>query len=106
LGWNLEGQWRSPGGTDYLERLRGVRVPILAVAGSADHTLAPLSAVRDLLDRFGSAERRLVIAGTETGMSRDYGHGGMVLARSAREDIWPLIASWLAQRQADEPLTP
>src|SRR5690606_37666229 len=86
LGWNLSGGWRSPAGVDYLARLHRADLPVLAVAGSGDALLAPVHAVQDLLDRFAAADRTLLVAGRERGMARDYNHGGMVLARSAREE--------------------
>jgi pimeloyl-ACP methyl ester carboxylesterase len=105
LGWNLAGSWRGPGGEDYLACVHRVTARVLAVAGSGDDLLAPLPAVRDLLDRFRAAERTLLVAGRGEGMSRDYNHGGMVLARSAREEIWPLIERWLARPSTpDAPL--
>jgi pimeloyl-ACP methyl ester carboxylesterase len=106
LGWNLAGSWSAPDGGDYLAGLHRLRIPVLAVAGSADDLLAPLHSVRDLLDRFRSADRTLLVAGRSEGMSRDYNHGGMVLARSAREEIWPHIARWLTRREAAEPPYP
>ena len=95
LRWNLSGAWVGADGADYLDRLEDVRAPVLAVAGSADALLAPEPAVRDLLDRFGSPRKSLLIAGRQGGMSRDYNHGSLVLARAAREEVWPRIASWL-----------
>lgn len=95
MRWNLSGAWSRADGSDYLSDLPGVRTPVLAVAGSADAMLAPEPAVRDLLNRFGSPRKSLVVAGREGGMSRDYNHGSLVLAREARDEVWPLIASWL-----------
>ena len=100
LGWNLSGRWRSPEGVDYLADLHRVEVPVLAVAGGGDALLAPPAAVHDLLQRFGAGDRTLLVAGRAQGMTRDYNHGGMVLARSAREEIWPRITRWLARGAA------
>ena len=105
LGWNLRGTWRSPAGLDYLAQLARVRVPVLAVAGTGDDLLAPPDAVRDLLERFSGAQRTLLLAGREQGMSRDYTHGGMVLARTAGEEIWPRIIRWLSEGAATHPST-
>lgn len=97
MRWNLSGAWLDLEGADYLRRLPQVRLPVLAVAGSADALLAPESAVRDLLERFGSPRKALLVAGREAGMSRDYNHGSLVVAREAREEVWPRIAEWLQQ---------
>lgn len=98
LGWNLHGAWRGRNGDDYLSRLSTVTAPVLAVAGAGDHLLAPPHAVRDLLERFGSTDRQLLVAGRETGFSRDFDHPGLMIGRAARAEIWPLMVDWLSER--------
>ena len=50
-------------------------------------------------------ERTLLLAGRAQGLSRDYNHGGMVLARTAGEEIWPRIVRWLWESAAAHPPT-
>jgi predicted alpha/beta hydrolase len=97
LRWNLSGAWRDAAGRDYLGGLAGVRAPVLAVAGSGDHWLTPPHAARDLLDRFGSTDRTLLVAGRDTGFSRDYDHAGLMIGGAARVEIWPRILEWLTR---------
>jgi hypothetical protein len=100
MAWNLAGAWRDPRGRDYLEALAAADVPLLAIAGAGDHFLAPPEAVRDLLGRFGSVDRTLVVAGVETGFREDYDHAGLVIGRGARQEVWPLVLRWLDARAA------
>jgi predicted alpha/beta hydrolase len=98
MWWNLSGQWRSRTGHDYLHGLGAAVVPVLALAGAGDRLLAPPPAVHDLLSRFGSSDRRLIVAGRATGFSIDYDHAGLVIGRAAREEIWPEVVGWISQR--------
>lgn len=98
LGWNLSGVWRDPEGGDYLGRLAGVEVPVLGVGGAGDHLLAPPGTVRDLIGRFGSADREVLVAGRGTGFRHDYDHAGLLIGRAAREEIWPRLLGWLRHR--------
>jgi pimeloyl-ACP methyl ester carboxylesterase len=100
MGWNLRGIWRTPEGGDYLSALRDVDVPLLAVSGAGDRLLAPPPAVRDLVRRFGSADRTFVVAGVRQGFQADYGHAALMVSRGARDDIWPLVRDWLQARAA------
>lgn len=100
MWWNVSGRWRGEEGRDYLEGLANVRVPVLAVAGAGDRILAPPDTVHDLLDRFGSPDRVLIVAGREQGYTTDYDHPDLVVSRAAREEIWPRVIEWLRQREA------
>jgi pimeloyl-ACP methyl ester carboxylesterase len=100
MRWNLLGIWRTPEGGDYLSRLRDADIPLLALAGAGDRMLAPPEAVLDLACRFGSDDRRFVVAGVRHGFGADYDHAGMVVSRGARDDVWPLVRDWLAARAA------
>jgi pimeloyl-ACP methyl ester carboxylesterase len=102
MHWNISGCWRGGAGHDYLAGLQHARHAVLAVAGSGDRLLAPPIAVEDLLHRFGSTDRTLIVAGRSTGYSVDYGHPGLVIGRPAREEIWPRVVGWLRER-SDRP---
>jgi predicted alpha/beta hydrolase len=99
MGWNLRGAWSGPDG-DYLAGLGSVAVPLLSIGGAGDPVLAPRVAIHDLARRFGSADRTVVIAGRSAGFRRDYGHAELIASRGAREEIWPLVLSWLQERVA------
>lgn len=98
MGWNFAGAWRGPEGRDYLDGLPRIPAPVLAVAGAGDRMLAPPHAVRDLAERFGSADVTTVTAGRRTGYAADYGHADLVVKPSAREEVWPVVARWLTER--------
>jgi pimeloyl-ACP methyl ester carboxylesterase len=100
MRWNLLGVWRTPERGDYLASLAGVDIPVLAVSGAGDRVLAPPHAVADLLRRFGSTDRSFVVAGVRHGFTANYGHAGMIVSRSAREEVWPLVLEWLLARAA------
>lgn len=95
MDWNIRGQWIGNDGTDYAVALRSLTTPLLFVAGAGDHRFAPPHATRRLYELVGSPVRSYVLAGTVTGFQRDYGHVDIVVSRSAREEIWPLLISWL-----------
>jgi predicted alpha/beta hydrolase len=108
MRWNVTGRWDDGAGGDYLERLRRVHVPVLAVAGTGDRLLAPPAAVQDLLNRFGSADRTLIVAGRAHGYSENFDHPGLVIGRTARAEIWPRLIEWMDQRvqRPDDPPPP
>jgi pimeloyl-ACP methyl ester carboxylesterase len=103
MRWNVSGSWSGAGGRDYLGGLAAFRAPVLAVAGSGDRLLAPPAAVRDLLGRFGSDDRTLLVAGRDHGFSVDFDHAGLVIGRPAREEIWPRLIEWIGRRDAVSP---
>jgi polyhydroxyalkanoate synthase len=77
-------------------RLRGQRVDlshieqnVLVVTAGADH-IAPRPGTLPLLDAVSSED--------VTHLDRPGGHIGLMAGSRAREDIWPDIAEWLAER--------
>jgi poly[(R)-3-hydroxyalkanoate] polymerase subunit PhaC len=77
-------------------RLRGQRVDLsnitqslLVVTAGADH-IAPPAGTRPLLD--------LVASSDITRLDRPGGHIGLMAGSKARNEIWPDIAGWLAER--------
>jgi predicted alpha/beta hydrolase len=95
MEWNLNGHWIGDDGTDYTAALATVRTPLLFLAGAADTRFAPPDAVAGLHDIVGSAHRRFVRAGRNSGFSRDYGHVDLIASRAAQAEVWPLMIDWL-----------
>lgn len=97
MDWNIRGRWIGRDGTDYGVALARLSLPLLFIAGTADHRFAPPSACRGLFElTTGSRDRSFIEAGIDTGFTRDYGHVELIVSREARREIWPLIADWLA----------
>lgn len=104
MWWNISGRWRSRAGHDYLGGLASVRVPVLGVAGTGDRILAPPAAVEDLVQRFGSGDRKVIVAGRTHGFSIDYDHAALVIGRPARREIWPRLIEWIERNTESDRL--
>jgi polyhydroxyalkanoate synthase subunit PhaC len=80
---------------DAVVDLAALRVPLLVVAGAGD-AIAPVEAVRPLLDLVpGVADLRFeVVPG---------GHLGLLTGRAARRTTWPVVDSWLAAHDSPGP---
>jgi polyhydroxyalkanoate synthase len=69
--------------------LRDITQSFLAIAAEGDH-IVPLDATRMQADLVGSADKQfLTLPG---------GHVGLAAGRGARKNLWPKVASWLAER--------
>lgn len=84
----------AEGNVDYLKALENATIPTLVISGRGDQ-IAPVDRVYAYYDAVGAQEKEFVIAGKSTGFSADYGHLDLPLGDHAREEIYPLIASWL-----------
>lgn len=96
--WASEGTFASVGGdVDYLDALRGVTTPLLVTAGAGDRVARP-AAVRLAFEQLppGSATYREF--GRAHGDRVDYGHVDLILGRAAPAEVFPLVATWLAEK--------
>lgn len=100
MGWNIDGHWRGDDGVDYSVGLRELRLPVLAIAGAADHFFAPAHACRALLEMTGAEDRTFLIAGREHGFRLDYGHPDLLASRGAAEEVWPRVTAWMDRLRA------
>lgn len=90
-----EGRFVSADGAwDYLDRLRDIDIPILAVAGRGDN-LAPPERVLPVVERISSAVRRFRVFGRGEGDLLDYGHVDLCNGDHAEAEVYPEILSWL-----------
>jgi pimeloyl-ACP methyl ester carboxylesterase len=98
MSWNARGRWIGTDGTDYLAGAAGITVPVLAIAGTGDHFIAPASACRALLDSLGGGDHTLLVCGRVTGFSENFTHHRTIVSAAARAEVWPLVADWLERR--------
>lgn len=99
MDWNLAGFWRGDDGTDYGQAIAALDVPLLVIAAAADRW-APPPSCRALIDSVASADRTWLLLGTGTGFSHDFGHVDMLVGRTARAEVWPLIRQWIDERSS------
>lgn len=94
--WSLSGELRSSDRRlDYRATLPRITTPALIVAGAVDR-LAPPPIVRVAYDRISSTHKQYREFGTGQGDSADYGHVDLVFGRRAPEEVFPAIATWIA----------
>jgi polyhydroxyalkanoate synthase len=72
-------------------RLATIRVPVLNVAATSD-AIAPRPTTAAILGKVSSADREeFLVKG---------GHVGIVVGRTAKQDLWPKVGDWLRRHDA------
>lgn len=96
--WAAHDRFTSRDGTiDYRARMAAHRAPALLLSGSHDG-LVPPACVAEAHERLGSAEKRYEELGRAGGLAQDYGHGDLLLGRTAPAEVFPKIAAFLRER--------
>ena len=85
------------GDYNYRKNLAKLRVPILLIGGEKD-AVAPPSSLRSTYRAIKSKDRTRRIFGSLPKDSAAYGHYDLILGKKAKEEVFPLIASWLKRR--------
>lgn len=88
----------ADGAYNYRRNLGRIRVPLLLIGGEKD-ALAPPEALRLIQRSVKSSERSLRVFGPRAKDSLAYGHVDLILGKKAREEVFPVIARWLKQRE-------
>lgn len=96
--WNLQRKFVGYDGMDYLRRLTEVRIPVLALAGSADRVIAPWQGCEALARAFGGKDIEFLLCGKATCFQEDYSHSRLLMAGNAQSDVYPRIAQWMKLR--------
>ncbi|UBM26750.1 alpha/beta hydrolase [Pseudomonas sp. p1(2021b)] len=78
---------------DWWAGLAQVDVPLLAVAGAADHQ-DPVWACRKLFEQLGGTRKQFLRLGREEGFDA-FGHVDMLVSKAAQAQVWPLVEGWL-----------
>jgi len=96
--WNISGSFRGRDGVDYLAKMSGLTVPVLAISGAADKLIAPPASCEKYLQGFGGSANRAMECGLSTGFSKDYSHANVMLSRAAMNEVWPVATEWLTTK--------
>ncbi|PCE66689.1 alpha/beta fold hydrolase [Sediminicola luteus] len=95
--WNLKRKFYGAQNFDYGKRLPKINYPILSLAGTGDHFIAPEQGCREFLEAFENPNNQLQLCGIAEGFSEDYDHARVFLSSTAAQEIWPLAQDWIAQ---------
>jgi predicted alpha/beta hydrolase len=95
--WNLKRRFIGADDFDYGKRLPQINYPILSLAGTGDHFIAPEQGCHEFLEAFQNPDNRLQLCGISEGFSEDYDHARVFLSSTAAQEIWPLAQDWIAQ---------
>ena len=86
-----DGRWQLGENGQHVADLRNITCPVLAFAGQTDK-IVPIRAVRELMAVVGSEDKRFeVVPG---------GHMGVFAGRAAPDEVWAVIAAWMAEHEA------
>lgn len=92
--WVTTGELRGAGGYVFFKGFGRITIPWLAIGGRVDR-LVPPENVKAAIDQLGSAEKKWLLAGKESGMVEDYGHIDLLLGSRCRDEIYRPIAEFL-----------
>ena len=79
---------------NYQEDLKRHTLPTLFLAGRADR-IAPVDRVLGYYEALGSKDKKFLILGKAYGFQVDYGHLDFALAKSAPQEVFPVIEEWI-----------
>lgn len=96
--WNLHRKFVGHDGTDYLDRLAQIRIPVLALAGSGDRVIAPWRGCEALARAFGGPDVEFLLCSMAAGFAEDYSHSRLLMAGNAQSDVFLRIAQWIRAR--------
>ncbi len=87
----------ATGNHSYRKNLAKIRVPVPIIGGEKDR-VAPPQVLRATYRELKSRDRTRRIFGSRPKDSVAYGHYDLILGKNAKEEVFPLIGSWLKKR--------
>jgi polyhydroxyalkanoate synthase len=87
----------NDGSVSYAEKLKDLEVPIMIIAG-ADDAFASFESLVDCHSTVASTDKTFILFSKEFGYSEDYGHSDVIIGKNSKEEIYPIILSWLDRR--------
>ncbi|PJZ48403.1 alpha/beta fold hydrolase [Leptospira saintgironsiae] len=81
---------------NYIDLQKEITVPSLFIAGANDAIATP-DTVRFVYERAGTKIKKFYVISKEEGASDDYGHGCLILAEKAEDDVFPKVETFLRE---------
>jgi len=97
--WNLSNQFTSESGKNYRLEMPKINIPILAIGGSGDTFVAPISGCKAFLSRFNHPSNKFLSCGKTSGYSEEYNHSRLIYSRNAEQEIYPEVLKWLVDEE-------
>jgi len=95
INWKKTGgSWQTSTGCCFWEGFSGITQPCLVISSKGD-TTDPADGCEHLFKQLASDNKQFVLLSVDTGYAKDYDHVGMIIDKSAQEEVWPLIANWI-----------
>ena len=104
IDWKAAGTCRSGEGMDYINSLKNISIPCLALAGGND-TIDPPEGCKDFWENIGSPEKTFWLLSGSQGWSADYGHVDMIIGEPAAREVWPQLLEWATALSTPTPTT-
>ncbi len=78
----------------YKANLKNISIPMFITAGRGDNIVPPATA-KYAYDVISSKDKKWMVFGKASGGRFDFGHGDLLLGKTAPRDIYPHILAWL-----------
>jgi pimeloyl-ACP methyl ester carboxylesterase len=94
-GWVSDGEFGSHKESAHWEKnLSKITTPIYCLVGPVDF-FCPSGAIEGVVNQVSSAKKLYRMFSKANGGMADYGHGDLLVGRTAPEEIFPTILSWI-----------
>jgi len=96
INWKKRGgSWQTSTGHCFWKGFSQITQPCLVISSKGD-TTDPADGCEYLYHQLPSKRKQFVLLSTEAGYAKDYDHVGMIIDKSAQQEVWPLIDRWIA----------
>jgi len=92
--WVEDREWTDGHGTSWEDGLAKITVPIYCLGAAVDFYCPP-GANEGVIDRVASKRKQYRMFSLANGDQADYGHGDLVVGRTAPDDIFPSLLAWV-----------
>lgn len=91
-----DGIYSRDGKINYTAELRQSAIPMQLIAARNDRVAPPHSVAAAMSSQHIDSD--FILVSKDNGFANDYGHTDIVVGKNAPEDVYPIIARWLAKK--------
>lgn len=83
---------------EFWQDMTNITCPVLGF-GSAGDTVDPSEGCQALIDGMSSEHKTFIHLSTANGHRQNYDHVGMLVSKTAQEEVWPMVDDWLMRHR-------